>query len=360
MRSSPRSFLLPVAAIVVFTASLGLTLSIAGDSLGFDFLCYHLAVQRLLAGEPLYDLSFQSAGPFGLFYYPPTFVPFLLPFGLLDPTTATWAWIGMSVVALLAGIALLPVAARVRWTILLLAGLSWPVMYALKLGQVGPLLFLLFAVGWRGIASDAVVGVTGALGCGDQDPARHHPGWALLTRRWRAVAVGAVVLLRLAALGTLVSGPNAWADFLTLARRVADPITTPHNTTIGALLYQAGLLPADTALIVHWVSVAVVLAVVVVTALRMDAVPSYLVAVIASQLILPIIWDHYAMLLLIPIAWLLDRGHWWALLLALLTPMPFAVALPPVIYPLAFWGTLAAVVVVGAREGRTTTAPAVA
>lgn len=344
-----RTLLLPVSATVLFTGSLMLTLSVAGDTLGFDFLCYHLAVQRLLAGQPVYDLSFQSAGPFGLFYYPPTFIPFLLPFGLLDPVAATWAWIGLSVLALLAGIALLPVASRVRWVILLLAGLSWPVMYALKLGQVGPLLFLLFAIGWRGIASQAVIGVTGALGAA----VKIQPGiilaWALLTRRWRAVGIGAAVLAGMAALGTLAAGAPAWADFLTLVRRVADPITTPHNTTIGALLYQSGLLPADAALVVHWLAVAVVLAVVVATALRLDAVPSYLVAVIASQLILPIIWDHYTMLLLIPIAWLLERGRWWAIGLALLTPMLLAVALPPVIYPLAMWGTLLAVVAEGVR-----------
>ncbi len=47
------------------------------------------------------------------------------------------------------GVALMPVAPTVRWLTLLLAGLSWPFAYAFKLGQVGPLLFLLFAIGWR-------------------------------------------------------------------------------------------------------------------------------------------------------------------------------------------------------------------
>ena len=46
----------------------------------------------------------------------------------------------------------------------------------------------------------------------------------------------------------------------------------------------------------------------VVAALRLGAVPSYLVAVIASQLLSPILWDHYALLLLLPVAWLMDRG----------------------------------------------------
>ena len=43
-------------------------------------------------------------------------------------------------------------------------------------------------------------------------------------------------------------------------------------------------------------------------ALRRPPVASYLVAVVASQLLSPILWDHYAMLLLLPVAWLLDRA----------------------------------------------------
>ena len=47
----------------------------------------------------------------------------------------------------------MPVSSRTQWLIVLLAGLSWPFLYAVKLGQVGPILYLLFAAGWRGIRS---------------------------------------------------------------------------------------------------------------------------------------------------------------------------------------------------------------
>ena len=59
----------------------------------------------------------------------------------------------------------------------------------------------------------------------------------------------------------------------------------------------------------------------VVTALRGPAVPSYLATVIVSQLLSPILWDHYALLLLLPVAWLVDRGHWWAVAFVLVTPI---------------------------------------
>ena len=119
-----------------------------------------------------------------------------LPFALLPAATATWLWIGaVDGACSSAGVALLPVRATVRWATLLLAGLSWPVAYALKLGQVGPLLFLLFAIGWRWLDRPLAVGAAGALGA----IVKIQPGlilvWALLTRRCAAVLVGGAILV---------------------------------------------------------------------------------------------------------------------------------------------------------------------
>ena len=44
-----------------------------------------------------------------------------------------------------------------------------------------------------------------------------------------------------------------------------------------------------------------------------------MVAVVATQLISPLLWDHYAVVLLVPTAWLLARGAWWALAIPLAT-----------------------------------------
>ncbi len=140
---------LPVLAVACFVLGVGATLAVAGDTLGYDFRAYHQAAVRVLGGQPLYDTSFQAAGGFGLFYYPPTFAPLILPFGWLAETAAVWLWTAILLASFGAGVALLPVTRTVRLWIVLLAGLSWPFAYAVKLGQVGPILFLLFAVGWR-------------------------------------------------------------------------------------------------------------------------------------------------------------------------------------------------------------------
>ncbi len=63
---------------MIFAVGVGATLAVADDTLGYDFLAYHAAASRVLAGQPAYDTSFEAAGGFGLFYYPPTFIPLVL------------------------------------------------------------------------------------------------------------------------------------------------------------------------------------------------------------------------------------------------------------------------------------------
>ena len=96
------------------------------------------------------------------------------------------------------------------------------------------------------------------------------------------------------------------------------------------------------------------------TAVRLSAVPSYLVAVIASQLLSPILWDHYAVVLLLPVAWIVDRGHWWAMGALLVLSVVLAGVTPTWVYPLAFWACLVGVIAVGLKPGRGVLAPGAA
>ncbi len=337
-----------LAVLVVVGATVLLSGVVAGN-LGYDFLAYHQAAGRVLAGERLYDTTVQQTGGFGLFYYPPPFVLAILPFALLDPPVATWVWTGLSVAAFLIGVAIMPVSVSVRWVTILLAGLSWPFAYALKLGQVGPLLFLLFAIGWRRLDDPVALGASAAGGA----IAKIQPGivlaWAVLTRRWAAVVVGLTILAVAALVATLVTGgPSVWTDYIGLLRNVSDPISTPHNFTPGAIAYQLGL-PSGVAATVQLVSTVATVAIVIFAALRAEAAASYLVAVVASQLLSPVLWDHYAMLLLLPVAWLIDRGQWWAVAIPLVSSV-FTIGLtPPAAYPVVFWLTLLALVRVGMR-----------
>jgi hypothetical protein len=175
--------------------------------------------------------------------------------------------------------------------------------------------------------------------------------WAFITGRTRAVVYGLVVLGILAVMATLLAGSRAWNDFFELIGRVSDPITTPHNFTPGAIAYQMGV-PRETASLIQYACMALALVAFVASAVWLPAVPSYLVAVVASQLLSPILWDHYALLLLLPVAWLIDRGWTWTVLIPLATSVVLVVFgfVPAFVYPAAFGVTLFALLAAGFQD----------
>jgi len=336
-----------ILALVVVTGSAAIASAQAG-TLGFDFLSYDLAVRRFFAGGILYDQSFDYTGAFGLFYYPPPFVLLAAPLSVLDPAAAAWIFTAILGATFALAVAILPVSRNIRWVVLLLGGLSWPLVYAIKLGQVGPILLFTFAVGWRWMDRPWRLGAATAVGTAIKIQPALLFGWAILTGRRRAVALGLGVLAVLALAATLVAGPSSWVDQATLLARVSKPIDTPHNFTPGRVAFEAGapVALAWAVQIANWAAVAVV---VVWATLRCAPVASYLAVVVASQLISPILWDHYALMLLLPVAWLASMGHRWALLVPLATAVPFVNLIPPVTYAIAYWVTLLAVVIEGRR-----------
>jgi hypothetical protein len=348
---------LPLAAIAVLIAFVGLAAWSASQAgtLGFDFLSYDSAVRRFLAGGVLYDQNFDTTGPFGLFYYPPPFVLLAIPLTIVEPAVAAWLVTGLLLVTFVAAIAILPVSARVRWLTLLLGGLSWPLVYAIKLGQVGPILLLTFAIGWRWMDRPARIGIATAIGTAIKLQPAIVFGWALLTGRRRAVVIGLAVFALLALAATVIAGPGSWSDQIGLLIKLSRPVTTAHNMTPGRIAFEAGLSEqvAFAIQVANWAAVAVV----VLVAIRWAThVASYLAVVVASQLISPILWDHYALMLLLPVAWLVTRGRPWLAAVAIAVPLATSVLLvnliPPVAYPIAYWVTLLALVWQGWTERR--------
>ncbi len=155
----------------------------------------------------------------------------------------------------------------------------------------------------------------------------------------------------MATAATLLAGLPAWSDFLAIITRVNDPITTPHNFTPGAVACTSWASRAMSPRPSSGPRPALVIVAVVFAALRRSAVASYLVVVVATQMLSPILWDHYAMLLLLPVAWLLDRGRTWAALIPLATCVVLVGVIPPLVYPLAFAVTLVALLAEPARDG---------
>lgn len=347
-RPSGSTRLLPALAIAAFVITAIAVLASAGGTLGYDLNAYAHAGQRLLDGRPLYDPAVDIAGGFAIYLYPPPFALLILPFVPLTNAFGPWSWIAFLVGSFLVGAAILPVRREVRWAVILLGGLSWPLVYSLKLGQVGPILFLLFAIGWRFLDRPWPLGIAIAAGTIVKVQPAMLLGWALLSRRWQAALIGMAVVALGALLSTAITGLATWNDYLALLGRVSSPITTPHNFTPGAIAYQQGM-SEQAALIVQWASTLAALGLAAYASLRASSEVGYLTAVTASQLISPLLWDHYAMLLLLPTAWLLEQRAWWAAAIPLATSI-FFIWLPPWIYPIAFWAALALPLVVDWRR----------
>jgi hypothetical protein len=224
---APRHWLAP-ALILLLLAATSLAILRAAGPPWLRLPAYAQAADRLLAGQPLYDPAIDVAGA-----TPSTSTRHRSPssssFALLPDPLGTWAWIGALTACFLAGTALLPVDRSVRWTVVALAALSLPYLYGLKLGQVSPILYLCFAIGWRSLDRAVPLGISTAAGTLVKLQPALLFGWMLVTRRWAALAVGGAALLAAVAITTLLMGAQVWSDYLSLLARVSQPVTTLHN-----------------------------------------------------------------------------------------------------------------------------------
>jgi hypothetical protein len=86
------------------------------------------------------------------------------------------------------------------------------------------------------------------------------------------------------------------------------------------------------------------LAVAFFAAWRRDPATGFVVWIVASQLLSPVVWSHYAMLLLLHVALLLERRQWWA------AAIPLVIWLPvDMVYPVAFTASLIGPILTGPR-----------
>ena len=326
---------LPLIALACFAFMVIIAVMTAGPVLGWDYTSYVDAAGRALHGTPLYDATADVAGPRGTYLYPPPFAIAVMPFAVLPDQVGLWLWVILGIASFVAAVAILPVDVPVRWAILLLGALDWPLLYSFRLGQVGPLLFLLFAIGWRWMDRPIVLGLSMAAGGLIKVQPLILMCWAILVGKVRAATTALVAVVAAAAVATILFGTSVWLAYRDLLGRISTPITTPHNFTPGAIAYQQGV-PEDAATVIQVLCIIAVVLVMLISIAKTSTEVSYLTAVIASQLLSPILWDHYAVLLLLPVAWLLQRGRWWAAAIPLLTSIPAILLLPPAVYLVVF------------------------
>lgn len=306
--------LLAVISIVDFVAGLNT------GSIGFDFRgAYLRAADEIVDGESPYPPveGFELASH-NAYVYPP-----LLAFVLIPVT-----WLPSDVAA---GIAVVAVAALLAATLFVLGVRDWrcyaavllwaPTVNALHMGSASAVLPLAAALAWRWRAEVWRPGIAVGLGIATKLILWPLLVWTLATRRIRAT-VAAVLLAGGVTLALwAVLGFDGLTRYPAVLRRLAALEAEDSYSLVGAFasVGAGGAVARALALAVT----AGLLALCVVYARNGDDMRSFTAALAAGLAFSPIVWLHYFVLLLVPLAIARPRfsSVWLLPLLLWLTPL---------------------------------------
>jgi hypothetical protein len=285
-----------------------------------DFVSFWAAGRLALAGHPelAYDIpahhaAEQAVGPvLGLlpFAYPPPFLALVTPFALLPFGAAFFAWVG-------ATLALYAVA--VRRIAPLPYAFAIPAGYVnLLIGQTGFLTSAIFIAGLLLVeASPWLAGAILGLMLLKPQLAVLLPVAMLAGRRWRVIGGAIASVLALLLIGVLISGVDSYGAFLQmLPLHVgffrAGRLPWSELASVFALVRSFGA-SETAALIVHS---AIAVAAAALTARSWWIGSDYRIPTLAAatMLISPYIWTYDALLLVVPLGWMIrDRRHPYAI-----------------------------------------------
>jgi len=312
----------------VFLAYAAFTFRGAPDPSGwaFDLKAYLLASDRLSLGGSVYP-SETLAGPFhpgpsGLYYYAPPLAVLLLPLTATSVAAAADVWLMVRLAMLVASCWLMPVGARLRILVFAVAAFSSPVLMDINLGNVSVVLVFLTTLVWRWL--DRPIGSAAMAAAMSLRPTFGiFLIWWVIRRRWFpamwTLASGIILIL----ITLPFAGLRSYADYVTVLRNlggVTGVTGLAINVDLGSTLLRLGLPPAAaTAGLLAGSALAIAATLI---SLRRDPEVSFMVTLGATLLLSPVLWQHYLVGLLLPAAFLAQRGRPWALALPLLAWLP--------------------------------------
>lgn len=326
-----------LAAVGAAFLVLALIIVLDARGWGYDFEAYFLSARRLARGDGLYQ-GFMLDGPFspgmyGYYMYAPPLAVGVLPFTTVSLPVATIAWFGIRVGLLALACAVMPVRSTVKLLVFAVAAFSQPVLVDLSLGNVSLLVVVALAFAWRGL--DRPMGsIAAALAMSVRPTLGVLVVWWAVRRRWRAVLWTLLAALVLVLVTLPFVGANAYVDYLTVLRNVDQVTGVPNNLDLASTMLRLNLDPivATAAL---YAGYALAIGAMIVS-LRHDRDLSFMVTISATLLLAPLLWDHYLASLLLPAAFLAQRGRTWGLALPLLGWLP-----APLLPLVAVAGTIA-------------------
>ena len=284
--------------------------SLAGLQVPFDFAIFLGAGEAIWDGESPYvgaDVVISEGQP-APYAYPPLLALLVTPLTFLPEKVAGSSAPGVLFILVLiacTAVALL-VLGVTDWRCYPVALLYPPTLENVEYGAIGPILALLVAFGWR--SRDRALGSAAAVGCGIALKVFLWPlvVWLAATRRWKAAAAGTAIAVGLALASWAVIGFRGLAGYPTLLRRLADVEAESSYSAFAVLRALDVPELAARALVVA------ACATLLVFAWRVARAPALvaserdrrsLTLVLAAGLVLtPILWLHYLVLLVVPIA----------------------------------------------------------
>ena len=278
--------------------------SLGGLEVPYDFAIFLRASEDVRAGDSPYvdpgTISEDSPAPY---VYPPLLAIALIPATVLPDevrgSSPAGVLVSLLLIACVVGtLALLDVR---DWRCYPVALLYPPTLENVEYGAVGPALALLVALGWR--YRDRVWPVAASVGAAIALKVFVWPllVWLAATKR-SAAAVGAAVTAVGLALGSWAAiGFDGIADYPDLLRRLSD-VEAENSYSAYAILVAIGV-PSGLAHVVVTGAAATLLVLAWRAARSADGDRRALTLALAAGFVLtPILWLHYLVLLVVPIA----------------------------------------------------------
>jgi alpha-1,2-mannosyltransferase len=281
--------------------------SLGGLAVPFDFAIFLKAADDVRSGEsPYVDPETVSNSTPPPYVYPPLLAIVLIPATALPDEIGGSSPVGVVVSLLLVACvvgALLVLGVR-DWRCYPVALLYPPTLENIEYGAVGPVLALLVALAWR--YRDRVLAVSAALGGAIVLKVFLWPllVWLAATRRWTAAVGAGALALGLALASWAVIGFRGLGDYPELLRRLSE-IEAENSYSAFAILVTIGV-PATLARVLLVLAAASLL----VIAWRVARGsqdgdgdrPAFVLALAVAFVLTPILWLHYLVLLVVPIA----------------------------------------------------------
>jgi hypothetical protein len=298
-RGRPRISTVVLVLLAVCITAAAVVMSSASGLLAWDVrFAYLPAAEAVLDGDSPYPalddpiLEDQKG-----YVYPPQLLVALLPFAPLPDDVVALIVAAAMVALLLATLRLLEVedvrcyAAALLWA---------PSASGVLLGNVSIPLAFAAAVAWR--YRDRAWQPAWALGLAISAKLLMWPllVWTLATRRFRATALAVVIGVAVTAAAWAVIGFDGLTGYPDLLRRLSE-IQADRSYSFVGMAATAGLGDAVGKALTFAVGVGL-LGACVVFARRRDDQRSFTCAVLATLALSPIVWLHYLVVLLVPLA----------------------------------------------------------